>query len=694
VLTVTVTAVNDPPVAAAQSFSAQANMRVSIPAAGLLAGATDPDTGDPGYTFTPTADALSITATSPAGGTITSLDTATGSFAFDPPPGATGNVTFQYQICDNGTPGSQCSAPATATVSVSGPVIWFVDPSLGSNGTGRLSAPFNTLASAAAVDASGHRIFLYTGTATSGITLNTNEWLIGQGVSGASFDALFGITPPSGTIARPSIGGTRPTVQGNVVMASTDAVRGLNVLPPSGTAGLSAAEATVSTTNAVALNLVNSDGTFSFTTVSANGGASGIVWSNATPATGSLTIAGTGTAGSGGTIQGTTGDGIALTNARNVSLRRMLVQNNLGSGINGSSVTNFDLLDSTVDNNGDNGVADEAGIRFTNLTGTATISNSTVANSVEDNARIINSTGTLSQLTVTGSTFRDTDAGTGNIGLLIQADGGSITADITGSSFLRNRSTGLDVITNNNGTVDVALGTASAGTGGTFQDNYLGAEIVHNSSGTLTFGIRNASFSQPTLVGAASPINLNKGAAATGTMSGTVANNTITNGGSLTGPGIRVVGNGAAGTLTVAISSNTISQVQNYGIQVLARDGNGPGHTVNATIRNNSVSLPTSAGAGSLEGIRVDAGAVSADTTKVCADIAGNTSTTVAGLSGVRVRQRFTGTTFTLEGYGGAATDDAAVASFLSSNNNGAVASADHGGAGFGTTANCPEPAP
>jgi len=40
-------------------------------------------------------------------------------------------------------------------------------------------------------------------------------------------------------------------------------------------------------------------------------------------------------------------------------------------------------------------------------------------------------------------------------------------------------------------------------------------------------------------------------------------------------------------------------------------------------------------------------------------------------------------------------TDDAAVAAFLTTNNNGSTATADHsasGSAGFLTTANCPEP--
>jgi hypothetical protein len=86
----------------------------------------------------------------------------------------------------------------------------------------------------------------------------------------------------------------------------------------------------------------------------------------------------------------------------------------------------------------------------------------------------------------------------------------------------------------------------------------------------------------------------------------------------------------------------------------------------------------------SLDGIRVDAGSISTDTSTICADITGNTSTTIAAQFGIRVRQRFAGTT--------SATDDGAVATFLSTNNNGTTTSADHGGAGFGTIADCPTP--
>ena len=130
-IAITVNAVNDPPVAAPFGFTVQTNMkRTSI--SNLLTGATDPDTGDGGYTFTPTLQSGSMSATSPAGGTISNVNLTAGSFDFDPPPGVTGPVTFTFRICDTGNPGpAACSANATATATVSGPVIWFVNPAVG-----------------------------------------------------------------------------------------------------------------------------------------------------------------------------------------------------------------------------------------------------------------------------------------------------------------------------------------------------------------------------------------------------------------------------------------------------------------------------------------------------------------------------------------------------------------------------------
>lgn len=467
----------------------------------------------------------------------------------------------------------------------------------------------------------------------------------------------------------------------------------------SGTVTVTGPGNTIDTGTGKALTVSNTDvgaGPLAFVRISSSGAGGGIVLNN-TGSNDALTVAAnggacatTGDACTGGTIQSASGDAISLSSTRGVVLNRMKVVNNLGNGIRGSSVTNFAIRDSVVDNNGDDAATDEAGVHFTNLLGTSEITRTLVANSPEDNARIINSSGTLTQLNVTDSTFRDTDTvSPGNNGLLIQADGGSITADVLGSTFLRNRANGLQAITNGTGSMNIEVDDSGT-TQSSFDDNNIGVSVAHNSSGTFSFGVRDLTIDglnvAPGTGGSASPINVNLAGAATTTMTGSVTGNTLTNSNSTTGPGIRLTGNGTA-TMTVLVDANNISQVANRGIETIARDGS---NRINATITNNAVTL-NHALAG--DAIRVDAGAVSTDTTTICADIRGNTATTSAvGLFGIRVRQRFAGTSFLLEGYAGAATNDAAVQSFLSTTNSAATTAADHAGAGFTTTAGCPAP--
>ena len=379
--TITINATNDAPVVTNKTYGpngAQANMKI-IGLTGLLTGVTDADSGVSGCSPTFTVTGVSG-ATSPAGGTVSLTNASTGTFDFDPPPGVTGNVTFTYTVQDTGCPGTATSAPATVTVNVAGPVIWFVDSTApgGGNGTwvGTNAKAFQTVAQAAAVDANDHRIFVLNNNAssvtyTSAITLTTNEWLVGQGATNApsTFDALFGIAPPAGTVARPAVGGVRPTLAqsaGTVVtLGAGNVVRGLNVtnsagsgivgsavgtlvladfdvtvtggsavsVTVSGTVTATGADNDLSATNGTALNVnavtITAAG-MTFKSIASSAVANGLVL-NGTGSTGFLLVTGDGSQtggfydrdGTGGTIQNTTGDAVLLTNASNVTLRKM-----------------------------------------------------------------------------------------------------------------------------------------------------------------------------------------------------------------------------------------------------------------------------------------------------------------------------------------------------------------------------------
>ncbi|MDT4968617.1 MAG: large repetitive protein, partial [Acidobacteriota bacterium] len=260
--TITVNAVNDAPTVTNKTFGpnfVMANMK-RTGFTGLLTGVTDVDTGVNGCSPTFSIKAGSISATSPVGGTVSNVSLANGTFDFDPPPGATGDVTFTYIVSDTGCPGTADSAPVTVTINVSGPVIWFVKPpsaAPAAGGDGRLSNPFNRMleATTAMGTNASQRIFVYNnGFATiagQNVTLQGNttqataQWLIGQGAVAASFDALMGITVPANTIARPTLGadataanGLRPTIQGQVTMKENTRVEGFNSNVGAGLKGL------------------------------------------------------------------------------------------------------------------------------------------------------------------------------------------------------------------------------------------------------------------------------------------------------------------------------------------------------------------------------------------------------------------------------------------------------------------------
>ncbi|MGH3996594.1 MAG: hypothetical protein ACRDTJ_03940, partial [Pseudonocardiaceae bacterium] len=446
------------------AYAAHAHIGINIPDGGndLFDGSTITDVDGVG------AQPFSITATGPIasvnGGSATIA--ANGSFSYNPPAGFTGaNDTFPYQICDSGVPGSACTN-ATATIAVSGPRVWFVNNSLGSSGDGRLSSPFNTLAAAdTTANASGDRTFVFTGgsTYTGGFGLLTNQRVIGQGVVDSDFDTALGITPPTTSVARPAINGTRPPINGTITLATGGTARGFNVsnttttgVSGSGATGLTVNQVSVTTTTGVAVNLLNSGGTVSFTSVSANGAVNGIVLNNTT---GSFTVTGSGTPGSGGTIQSTTGPGILLSNAAAISLARMIIQNGSDDGIRGTTVSGFTLANSTVQNNGNaigTGNTGDNGLDFIDLFGTASISSSTITGSFHNNVIIRNSTGTLNGLTVNGATISNNVSTTDGDGFLFEASGtANMSVNVSGSGFSAHQGDHFQAAALNSGVLNV-----------------------------------------------------------------------------------------------------------------------------------------------------------------------------------------------------------------------------------------------
>jgi hypothetical protein len=479
-------------------------------------------------------------------------------------------------------------------------------------------------------------------------------------------------------------------------MGTNTVVRGLTISPPTGTVGLTASGAggltvgqvAVATTSAAAVNLVNSDGAFSFSRIDANGGSNGIVWNNTTAATGSFTVVGSGTACNsaanctGGAIQTTSGAGIVLNNTHDTSFDRMFIGNPGGSGVDGRAVTNFTFTNGTVVNAGTAGTAGtfESALGFnaspgtnTNISGTLTVTGNTFTNPHYSGLDVQSSGGTVTNANVSTNTITTPGfsginfVGTGSIGGVFSVNGATIDQNnISGSA--------------KNG-VQVSMGNSSAGTGATA--GIIGGTAINITNNTITAlqatgtqaitfalgGGNSGSRGQANFLikcngrntgGCLAPTNAPLGSSQDGTvllignndfatMVGTIDSNTIVAthrpnvaGGNGIGGGNGTLTNVAAVTpnLTLTVTGNAISGTDGNGILLVGRATSG---TANLKIASNSVQAPVNATGSAREGIRVDAGnAVVGSSDSVCLNMTGNTSFGSNGASGLGVRKQGT----------------------------------------------------
>jgi hypothetical protein len=386
----------------------------------------------------------------------------------------------------------------------------------------------------------------------------------------------------SGTSAFTFTGGL--TLNGaSSTFTSTNAAGSTASLTITGTNTIGATTAPTSTALNVANTTIGASG-LTFRSISANGASSGIIL-NATGANGGLTV--TGNAGTctsavtctGGAIQNSTADGISITSSRSPSLNFMFIS------------------DST-------GVATDDGVSMSNITGTVTIANSVILNSPHNGVTIDNNNTSMAGFNFTNTTVQcqagqtcEPSGSTGNDGLLLTMRGTSVltTGTISGSTFSGMRSTGVQIQTNDTGTV----GSNSGGTiissltisNNTFTGNGIGIDIDESQISNLTFQVLNN-----TLSGAQShAINVFSTAGTdTGptnhTFVGKIFGNSIgTQGtkdsGSVLGSGIRVVVQGDATQGVITVDNNTIHEVANADIiTFFGQNGNG----INSTVFNGS----------------------------------------------------------------------------------------------------------
>ncbi len=401
-----------PPSATGEAFGVTGNIPIDVTSSVL-----GNDTLN-GATITGFGASLASAATTSPGGSLTTnaggsvVLAADGTFTYDPPAGVTGSDAFAYTIANAGG-----AATAQVSLTISNRV-WFVDATAAPGGTGKLTSPYTNLTGVVSVT-SGDVIYARRRASPYSLkALSSGQRLLGEGANVDSTHLGFSLAPFSRSSAFAAAGTS--TQMRTLTLASGSYVRGMDVVALAGTKGLVASGSSsldvsgmaVSASAAAAVELVNSGGTVSLRSVTANGGSNAIVLTNTT---GSFTVTGDGTGarnGSGGTIQNMSVNGIEMSNALNVTLRSMTLQTITTAAVHGTGVSNFTAQGLTISGIGTGMDFDDGASGNANLTGIVSITGSAFSNATGGFFALKNFSGTISSLTIQDNSFT-TSAGPG-----------------------------------------------------------------------------------------------------------------------------------------------------------------------------------------------------------------------------------------------------------------------------------------
>jgi hypothetical protein len=501
----------------------------------------------------------------------------------------------------------------------------------------------------------------------------------------------------------------------------------------SGTLNVTGSGNSINSVSGVALDVANTDigaSDLTFERIDAGNAtaaadpANGIVLNN-TGSAGELTVtssgAGTCTAAdtsgcSGGLIQNTAGaddagsvpagTGILLKDTGGLSLTRMRVANNSNYGIRGTNVNGFTLANSVI--NGVNGTSavtanKDSSAKFEQLTGTVSVTDTQMSGGFTSNLLVSNTSGTLNA-TLTNFTSGTIDATGGDDAVQFEGVGTStLNATVSSSTFTTATGDLFQFIGNGTG------GGALSFTGNTVSND---DPSIATGGGGITLsgaaeGPETITFSDNTLRDShTAALTINKSRDGTGpdkAQTVIIDNNTIgvtgvANSGSLEGSGISVT-NFGDGDQTLTVTNNRVRQYNSTGMRFVAGAGLAENGQMNLNISGNTILEPgTNPSVTLLQGIRVESGVTAGDTFQTCANFGANDMHPSGdpALSGGASDYRLVvsqSTTLRLPGYGGGATDGAAVATFVngkigSGATGTAVAAAPGVFSGTGTT--CP----
>jgi hypothetical protein len=665
-ITFNVEAVNDAPIANAISRSVHTNMPIVITLnlfSNGMGDVSDPDNDGPTFTLT------SVDASACSSALVSGLQ-STGTFTFSPPPGFTGTCTLTYRVSD----GALESAPGNLTLTIAGPVIWFVSQGANPANTGILGSPFPTLAAVSAVHAADHSVFVSAGTYSDAFALTANERLRGDRTSASTFDVLFSISPPSGTLARPVLNGAPPTLQNTITLASGSLMSSFaaTTLAAMGVSGALVSGASVSG----AVMISNNTGPVSFTNVditSANPTALSIV-------------------GGSGTVTFDAASDI-ITTSGGISIQNQSGEVRFEAPVNISSASNIGVA--LADNAGGS-VVFAGGLVITSTTGTGLLSDAAIDAPAAGGTLTVHADrgGTPLVNTITSSAgaaiaFHNTTVGPSGItwnsvnaanmtgtgisigntaGARFAIDGGTVSS-ITGSGVelaqavnVRLANVHIQDASGSGILADQLAGNAVIQD--LLIDGVIGSGVVIGASGALELDVTDNDLrgSENT----AMTLQITGGAVHARLVDNRIGQIGVTGSGSQTESGIAVdvTASGAA----VLVSGNTIHQVANAGLLVTLGAGFDGTFTNNTVDTLNGLSSP---------GMQIISGLAMGDAFSACIDVNTNTASSTGAAAGITLEQAYS-TTVALPGYDGLAT----VPAYLLVRNPGTSTSAATG-AGF-----------
>jgi hypothetical protein len=433
------------PVAVDDNYSATGNIRITVAAPGVLGN---------DFVGIPSATITGAPATSANGGDVTV--NADGSFTYNPPAGFEGTDTFTYTLTN-----SEGSNSATVTINVSG-MIWFINNTASCPCDGRLTNPFNSLASFQAVNdgvgnhpAANDNIFVYESAIdyVGPVILLNGQRFLGQD-STASLSAMTGLTPPVGSDPLPA------TNSGNGVIVNITTGNAITVGSGNTLRGFTGGDSTTDITG-------SAFGTLTISDVTLNGNGQALNLTNGTLAAtfGSISS----------TNSGTTG--ISLSGvAGNLTSPTTTVNNPTGIGISvGTSSATLDFGNTTAAGSGGTGVS-----LLTN-SGTITFGALNISPDASqrgllatDNSNTI--TTTSGAITNTGATAVEITRAIGTTPLVVSLTSVSSDGGVNGIK-----------LNNVNGSFTVTGTGTTAGTGGTIQNKTSnGVEVTNATNITLT----------------------------------------------------------------------------------------------------------------------------------------------------------------------------------------------------------------